>query len=101
MATLLDVLLFTARLVLVIYCVRNMMFLLTGTTRTYTEWSKGFGGFLYIGGVVVTMLHLESIIPGRDVARVMNAVGLALVLLPTTIQWVAPRLYRRLSLEDC
>ncbi|MVN89367.1 hypothetical protein GO986_21770 [Deinococcus sp. HMF7620] len=100
MNELLDLLLFVARLVLVMYCVRHMLFLLTGTTRTYSEWSRGFGGFLYIGGVVLTMLHLElAIVPGRDVSRVMNAVGIALVVLPTVLRWLALHLSRRL--ENC
>lgn len=102
MTTLLDVAFFLARVVLVVYCVRNLLFLLTGTTRTYAEWSKGFGGFLYIAGVVLDLAGLRQLVPGRDVSRVMNAVGLALVALPTVLLWVAPRLYYRLTdLEEC
>lgn len=97
----LDVLLFLARVVLVAFCGRHMLLLLTGTTRDYAEWSAGLGGFLYISGVLMTLLHLEYIIPGRDISRVMNAVGLALVVLPTLLHWFAPRLYRRLTLENC
>ena len=96
----LDVLFLIARVVLVTYSVMNLMFLLTGTTRTYAEWSKGFGGFLYMAGLAVDYANLEHIIPGRDVSRVMNAVGLAFVVMPTTQHLVSPRLYARL-MEKC
>ncbi|THF88462.1 hypothetical protein E7T09_04455 [Deinococcus sp. KSM4-11] len=102
MVELLDVLLLMARVVLVMYCVRHILFVVTGTTRTYAEWSKGFGSFLYIAGVVMTLFHWEHLVPGRDVARVMNAVGFAFLVLPSVLKWTAPRLYLRLtSLEDC
>lgn len=102
MELLLDVLLFLARVVLVMYCVRHTLFLLTGTSRTYAEWTKGVGGFLYIAGVVIAMANLHHLVPGRDISRVMNSVGLALVVLPTVLRYMAPRTFYRLTqLEDC
>lgn len=97
MEGLLDPLLFLARVVLVVYCARHLLYVLTGTARTYAEWSAGFGGFLYLAGVLTLLLHLENVIPGRDISRVMNAVGFAFIVLPTVLHWFAPRLYHRLT----
>lgn len=102
MQTVLDIVFFVARVVLVVYCFRHLLFVLTGTTRTYAEWSKGFGGFLYLAGVGLDLAGLRGLVEGRDVTRVMNAAGLALLVLPTVLHWFAPRLYQRLThLEDC
>lgn len=96
----LDTLFFIARVILIAYSLLGLMLLVTGTTRTYAEWSKGFGGFLYIAGVCLDLLGLEYVIPGRDLSRVTSAVGLAFVVLPPTLQLLAPRLYVRL-MEKC
>ena len=99
MENLLDLLLFAARVILVMACFRNLMLLVTGTTRNYAEWSAGVGGFLYLAGVVFDYANWEHIVPGRDVSRVMCAVGVALVVLPSLLHWVAPRVYTRLNLD--
>lgn len=100
METLLDVILFGARVVLVMFCVHHLLLLLSGTTRNYAEWSAGFGGFLYLAGLVIDYANWEHVIPGRDLSRVMCAVGLALAVLPTLLHWLAPHLYKRLQ-EEC
>ncbi|MCD0174763.1 hypothetical protein IHN32_02185 [Deinococcus sp. 14RED07] len=77
------------------YCARNVLFVLSGTARNYAEWSQGLGGFLYLVAVVVHHVH-----PGTGISWVAGSIGFALVVLPDVLHWLAPRLYQRLT-ENC
>ena len=81
--------------VLLAYCARNVLFVLSGTARNYIEWSQGLGGFLYLVAVVT-----HSLTPAAEFNWVIGSVGFALVVLPDVLHWLAPRLYQRLT-ERC
>jgi len=96
---LLDLVLFVARVVLIMFCARHGILLVGNAARTYAEVSSGLGGVMYVIGVGLDYAGLAHMIPGYDLSRVMCAVGIALAVLPYVLQWCAPKLYERISQE--
>lgn len=95
MNVIVNIVLIVAYAVLLAYCARCTLLVLTGTTRNYVEWSQGLGGFLYLAGVV--LFHTGQ---STELVWITSTVGIALVTLPEVLRWLAPRLYLRLT-ENC
>ena len=99
MTHLFDLVLFAARVVLIMFCARHALLLLGNAVRTYAELLSGIGGLMYVIGVAIDYAGLAGLIPGHDLSRLVCAIGLALAVLPYVLQWAAPRLYVHISQE--
>lgn len=94
--TAIDLLVLVAHVVLVAWSMRHLLIVLSGTSQHYLEWSQGFGGFLYIVGLILAIMKL-NLITGRDLSYVLELNGVAFMAVPYVLHWLAPRLYNRLT----
>lgn len=94
--TVFDFLVLAAHIILVAWAFRHLLIVISGTSRRYLEWSQGFGGFLYIVGLVLSIMKL-NLITGRDLSYVLELNGVAFMAVPYVLHWLAPRLYNRLT----